>query len=460
MRIFDGPMKSLRRLALTKKGQLLMPAIFVLPTLWIFVILLLETAKLSRAKIKYQLAADIASTIEMENYSDFFNRTAYVNGAFPYRIFTENYQDHTDAAGNYSCLAANSLTSCVKVYMQDIMLANGNYPTWNETSRAAIANKSPATLYNLAGPMSLDTVEGIADSSKLWPIRFLGAHGDGASGSNNVTNWNVENPAWDPHNYLFRDRASFTGSARPLQCVTPQVWESACRYPAYDVYINKDVAYAQYSFWFQVYALLGNVSNSQTAVFKTLIANHAFFRKAYHLNAGDCTESRGSPITDENSCGQSGLSGDAPNSGIGSFNFETDPKFLTSIRYWYSTQQTVMSLTNLSSITRDFQPVDSVFAATPGAQDKLFQFRVFTPAEIGRLTALGNGIDVYQNWVAEDNFFNTDVNSLAGDAQCGSGLCVHNKVSVRSSIFTQGGGGDNNTLWPDPTPKYLVVLDP
>src|SRR3989338_2621014 len=76
-----------------QKGQIVIPALFLFPTLMLFVFLIFETAKLSREKIRHQFAVDAAAFVEMTNYSDFLNRSAYVNGAFPMRIFREGFHE-------------------------------------------------------------------------------------------------------------------------------------------------------------------------------------------------------------------------------------------------------------------------------------------------------------------------------------------------------------------------------
>ncbi|MDD4004903.1 MAG: hypothetical protein PHW69_06830 [Elusimicrobiaceae bacterium] len=444
-----------------------MPAIFLLPTLWLFVILLLETAKLSRAKIKYQLAADVAATVEMENYADFFNRTAYVNGAFPYRIFAENYEDCKVSNGNTVALAKKSLTTRVSVCLHDLLLANGTYPTWVKDDNPQGDNfTNGARLYE-------DIDDDFVDTRKKWLIQFVGAHGYGTrtgngtydmqsyDGKTNVDNWNrpyFGPNDWKEYDYMFRDRNHFIGAAS-LDCVNAKEWNTNCPYTALETYVTFDTVKLHFDFWFQVYALLGNVSNSQTAVFKTLIENHAFFRKAYYYNAGDCTESPGgNSVTDEDVClqsgGQSGLSGDNGARAIGSAVFETEAKELTTTTFFYSKAKADIS--ELRPIYRQ----TLVYGDSTDVQPRLFQLRVFKEAELDKLKTLGDGLDVYQIWVAENNFFDINVNALGSGQNCGDRLCVHNKVSVRSSIFGEHGGGDNNTVWPYPTPKYQVVLDP
>lgn len=71
------------------KGQIMIPALLVFPSLFLFVLLLFDSGMLSREKIRRQFALDAAATIETDQYTDILNRIAYVNGAFPERIFKE-----------------------------------------------------------------------------------------------------------------------------------------------------------------------------------------------------------------------------------------------------------------------------------------------------------------------------------------------------------------------------------
>lgn len=72
---------------LGERGQLIIPALFVFPIFFLIVMFLVETGNLSRQKIRQQFALDAAATVEMEQYTDLFNRMAYINGVFPHRIF-------------------------------------------------------------------------------------------------------------------------------------------------------------------------------------------------------------------------------------------------------------------------------------------------------------------------------------------------------------------------------------
>lgn len=79
----------MRRALRCRKGQVVIPMLFVLPSLFLFVYLLMETTTLSREKIRRQFALDVAASQEMTLYSDLLNRLAYINGPFPDRVFQE-----------------------------------------------------------------------------------------------------------------------------------------------------------------------------------------------------------------------------------------------------------------------------------------------------------------------------------------------------------------------------------
>lgn len=75
------------------RGQLLIPSLLCMATFFLFVILIFEIGRLSRAKISQQFALDAAASLEMEQYTDLLNRLAYLNGVFPDRVFRELYTD-------------------------------------------------------------------------------------------------------------------------------------------------------------------------------------------------------------------------------------------------------------------------------------------------------------------------------------------------------------------------------
>lgn len=213
----------------SRRGQLSIPALFALPCLFLFVYLIFETAKLSREKIRHQFAVDAAAFIEMTNYSDFLNRSAYVNGAFPQRIFYEGF--------NTTMIDRKNNTAPDRLY--DILFKNGTFPRMDGVS----------------GDTALD-------SFPTWKLRFGGC----GTGKN-------DNPP-----DMMSCAVASSGGGR-LDLLTLQ--------NALDYWLSWDDAQDIYKLYVQIYQLLGSVEDAQTSVFKRLTGNHNFFRKSYWLNTGD-----------------------------------------------------------------------------------------------------------------------------------------------------------------------------
>jgi len=223
------PLRIFRHL-LSDRGQLIMPAFLVIPTLFIFVYLLFETAKLSREKIRHQFAIDSASFIEMTNASDFLNRTAYVNGPFPHKIFTEafgcppneNYVARTDSG---------------KECLYDVFAEMGAYPVFTG---------SP--------------------NDKIWKIQF-------ADKARNNAKLNVEDPDFPKEfELLTYDKARVLEI--PWSAMQPTEKDSK--------------GMGIFPLYYQVYMMLGSIETSQYSVYRRLTDNFNFFRKSYYLNTGEC----------------------------------------------------------------------------------------------------------------------------------------------------------------------------
>ncbi|MCX5784362.1 MAG: hypothetical protein NTX59_01605 [Elusimicrobia bacterium] len=219
--------------ASARRGQILIPSLLVIPSLLLFVYLIFETTKISREKIRQQFAVDSAAFIQMGDYTNLLNRSAYVNGAFPYRIFKEAYEcppsdylQKTDGSG--------------QVCPYDMLYAAGAFPKY------------------------INDIEGqpaqALDSMKKWQIEFDDTH---RSGINN-------NPP---------------SVASLFTLITKEQGTK--------IYIFWDPASGVYRFYAQVYTLLGQVEESQMTVFERLTENFNFFRKSFYLNANtkECTDS-------------------------------------------------------------------------------------------------------------------------------------------------------------------------
>lgn len=234
-----------RALRLARRGgQILIPSLLIVPSLLLFVYLLFETTKISREKIRQQFAVDSASFIQMGDYTNLLNRTAYVNGAFPYRIFKEAYE----------CPPENPLQKSDdsgQICPYDMLYAAGAFPK----SKSDVKGAQPDPL----------------DGKKKWEIEF-------------------DNAA----------RPEFTGNPTSKQD-TP-VFSLITQDQGVKIMLEWGTAIGYYKFYSQVYSLLGTVEESQWTVFDRLTENFNFFRKSYYLNANtpDC-------VSNPQACGNDGV---------------------------------------------------------------------------------------------------------------------------------------------------------
>ncbi len=226
------------RPASASRGQILIPALFFFPTLMLFVFLIFETAKLSREKIRHQFAIDSASFVEMTNYSDFVNRSAYVNGAFPMRIFYEGFHDETlDCFGRDPCPGTSP--------WDDILYHDGVFPR-DPSDPAGKAYQGGA--------------------SGAWNILY--------DENSPRAGMNSDDPDIDSHN----------SACDTHPCVTIISEQTAEHWN-----LNWEDANSAYKLFVQVYQLLGSVESAQYSVLKRLGGDHNFLKKSYWLNSGGPT---------------------------------------------------------------------------------------------------------------------------------------------------------------------------
>ena len=355
-----------------RRGQLIIPSVLVVPSLLLFVYLIFETAKLSREKIRHQFAIDSAAFIQMGDYTNLFNRTAYVNGTFPYRVFKEVYEcppnvyvPRTDDSG--------------EVCPYDMLYKAGNFPKYS----GDVSGEPPVAL----------------DSEGKWDIKFAAAR----SGMN-------QNPPVVPDT---------------LTLVTEQ--------QGIKLYIFWDPVIGIYKFYAQFYTLLGSIEKSQITVFERLTENFNFFRKSYYLNTGECRNNPGG-------CAEEGVAGFKANAIRSGNNFHMH--YINKIRFWAKVPQSGI-------------PPYYLGKTNPPIDIKLFQLASVDKAS---LIAAGRGYEVYQGWDVQSNYFNIDFNKLVPCSNM-SRPCVHAMVASQCPAMVDG-TGDNNCVWPNPTPKYSTRLYP
>lgn len=221
------------------RGQIILPVLLTLPIGILFAYLLFETGKMSREKIRHQFALDAASFVEMVNYTDFLNQTAYVNGAFPFRDFVELFSCPPAFCQKCPAVPENSMDNVLDrkdstnpVCIYDMLYDNGAFPA---------SDKIGAQLEN----------------QPVWDIRFdpMGAR------------------SW------LNSPVPFEGLGS-LDLITETQAET--------VWIPWEMSEAIYTQYRLMYTMLGEAEAAHIKVYQRLSQDHLFFRKSYYLNSGDC----------------------------------------------------------------------------------------------------------------------------------------------------------------------------
>jgi hypothetical protein len=399
-----GKRSLFRRLLSSRRGQIVIPAVFVFPTMFIFIYLLFETAKLSREKIRHQFAVDSAAFIEMTNYSDYLNRTAYVNGSFPYRIFYEAFACVGSGAKDNEVQRTDNGSN---VCLYNILYDMGAFPIYKGDT--TIAPPSGSTMDASQQPWDMEFSKGRPSSGK-------GSIADLDTVSTSGVDLNVANPKFPSQFDLFQH--------------DPMIyfilsWEAAC---------------GIYKLYAQVYMLLGSVQSAQRSVYQRLTEGHNFFRKSYYLNTGD---------SDPDTAGQDGVNTGFANADL---TYSGDMQYINSI--YFAARKFVGGIDPLRVVETE-TPIQF---PSPG----LFQLGL---VNTGVLSKLGKGTDVYQGWQPDGGYFmkSTEYDSAYGCKQVSNNYpCVHAKIAVQCPNLngTWSNSTSNNCIWPHPTPKYQTRLYP
>ncbi|WP_424246095.1 hypothetical protein Dip510_001012 [Elusimicrobium posterum] len=237
--ILSKVFKAMRRPLYDKRGQFALPSVMLIPIVLLVIYLIFETTKLSREKIRQQLALDSAAFVELAPATTYLNATAYVNGAFPYRVFKDNFIERFDLDTVRAQNSSDSQGLPSSISMFEIFYAAGAFPG----------------VQDAAGPMWEPT-----ESETSWPLAYAEGTRPG---------WEKEQPNVD--------------TAKQYEIITGPYSNN---YP-----IGYEVVGQAAFFYGLVYTLFGDIFDKQTDIYNKLTQNGLFFRKSYYLNTGSCRES-------------------------------------------------------------------------------------------------------------------------------------------------------------------------
>ena len=393
-----------------RKAQIVLPAILLIPTILLVIYLLFETAKLSRFKIRNQFALDSAAFIELTSYSNFLNAVAYVNGAFPFRVFRENMMVPIEKDDS-----AFDGPSPITYY--DLFYQAGAFPAMGEGD----VNANPK------------------ESAGRWELKYMEAPADDKdtleAGLGRPKNWNTENPKAsedieyglnkkelvEHYNYVFliQDEESSQGQGQQGQNNNNNNSNNNDQ--------DEDSGImAPITLYIAVYKMFENIYESQKKVYERLTEGGEFFRKSFYYNSSSCKLSQ---------CGKEGVGA------FKDYNLELDTLRLNKMAWFYKAKDLASGYTS---------GVEKLLFDVSNEKYKkfmpLYQFSYLTKNTRSKMKKLYTGVDIREPIVPPDNYFRVNVKKYA------------KKLHVRAAL--QCTSEDNNCVWPNPTPKYQVRLFP
>lgn len=212
------------------KAQIALSVVWLVMTILLVIYLLFETTKVSKEKIRHQFALDTSAFVEMSSLSQYLNATAYVNGAFPFRLFRDFFE-----AGNPKL-----------------------NPDLNSESNAGLEPVSLYDYYYQAGafPAMSDYTSSPKPTDTKWDLHYYG---------DTRKDWEKETPTLDEDKFY------------PINS------EEIAK--THEVFWDIDVL----KLYFMVYYYLGNIYEDQKKVYERLVKDNEFFRKGYFYNTGICS---------------------------------------------------------------------------------------------------------------------------------------------------------------------------
>ena len=381
-----------------RRAQLLLPAVLLLPHFVLVIYLLVETTKLSIAKVRHQFALDNAAYAQVTSVSAFLNAVGVVNGPLPYRVlltYEEQKLRATTALANKTepeYQPYKGRPDNVTVF--DLFFRAGAVPT--------IASDYEWGRNNRPNPDSTD-----------WGVHYAKYEG--------IDELKDEqgNPVYDRSGWEKESPEAISG---PVTIMAKPIVDTF-HVPA-DGSAGGGIGLQAIKAYLSTYSQVGDIYNLQEDIYKKLIKNAVTFRQGYFLNVDDCKLS---------SCARQSASKIA--------NFLTIP----------TQRQEADNLTAYISAGRTAGPhggahqIDIPIKEWSG--NPLFFFAYVQPAGRSKLRTWKRGVALKQNYTLPRNHFNINLEAKYKPY-------VHNKVYMSCPR------GNNNCVWPNPLPKYNVVLRP
>lgn len=402
---------------MNERGQLIFPILLVVPSLFLFVALLMEVTKVSHEKIQRQFAMDAAVSVEMEQYADFMNRAAYINGVFPDRLYWDSRNGPACSSGS-DCGPGE-----VGLVQQYNMI--GLFPNSDRSG------ESPA------GPGREHT-----EDDAVWEIQFPA---DSGRGTGPCPGPNAPDP---PDPCLPVNQPSPIEKNKELP---PNVCVGDCLHyvhahsmdPSKAVNIIDFVKIAKV--FYLAYTKLEKTAAHVKKVFeKDVLEDHILLRKSYWMNTRGLNEPNCAAVSFENPLG-------CADEAVGGF----DRGFRVRVH-----------------VTEGFYLCHSVVCETIGGKQvcsnmaakpidfPVFQLMTAPFEEVKELRE--DGYLVTQTWTAPDNRYGVALGESQVRATAHATLPERTLNEADAKVNCSGGfsGRDCVGMWPNSTPKFYAYINP
>ena len=231
----------IKQTILSRRAQVLLPAVMLAPVFMLLIYLLFETSKLSMSKIREQFALDNGAYSQMSTTSGYLNAVAQVNGPLPYRVMkTMSFQPP----------AKETVEDPEPITIFDIFYKAGGFPAIGPKHdlgpSGAVSNPSPS-------PTSDD-----------WNFQYYGGK---------RANWAKEDPSdsYDEDGmYVISDK------------------DLANNY----FFGITDTAMTALREYLTMFIRTGSIYASQNYVYEDTIKNSRMFRQSYYLNTRNCSKAK------------------------------------------------------------------------------------------------------------------------------------------------------------------------
>ena len=176
--------------------------------------------------------------------------------------------------------------------------------------------------------------------------------------------------------------------------------------------------------YLNTYVQVGDTFNLQKHIYESLIKNAGIFREGYFLNVDDCRKGQ---------CARQSAARLAPYLSIPVTRQEAD--------------ELVVYVSASDSDGGTGGAIEIPLKMTEMGADPLFLFAYVDPTGRTRLRNLKRGISLKQNFPLPKNHFNINLESKY-------------KPYVTNTVIMSCPRNNNNCVWPNPLPKYNVLLRP